>query len=47
MLTAFASLNCYAFWGKRDETVMPTIHAVWQANMDVYGADKVLNQMNW
>jgi putative transposase len=26
---------------KRDETLMPQIRAVWQANMQVYGANKV------
>ena len=31
---------------KRDETLMPQIKAVWQANMQVYGADKVWHQMN-
>jgi putative transposase len=31
---------------KRDETLMPQIQPVWQANMQVYGADKVWHQMN-
>jgi putative transposase len=31
---------------KRDETLMPQIQSVWQANMQVYGADKVWHQMN-
>ena len=31
---------------KRDEALMPQIQAVWQANMLVYGADKVWHQMN-
>jgi transposase InsO family protein len=31
---------------KRDEVLMPQIQAVWQANMQVYGADKVWHQMN-
>jgi putative transposase len=31
---------------KRDEALMPQIQAVWQANMQVYGADKVWHQMN-
>ena len=26
---------------KMDETLLPQIHRVWQANMQVYGADKV------
>ena len=30
----------------RDETLMPQVKAVWQANMQVYGADKVCYQMN-
>ncbi len=31
---------------KRDETLMSQIQTVWQANMQVYGADKVWHQMN-
>jgi putative transposase len=31
---------------KRDETLIPKIQKVWQANMQVYGADKVWKQMN-
>ena len=31
---------------KRDEVLMPQIQTVWQANMQVYGADKVWHQMN-
>ena len=31
---------------KRDEALMQKIQAVWQANMQVYGADKVWHQMN-
>ena len=31
---------------KTDETLMPKIQQVWQANMQVYGADKVWHQMN-
>ena len=31
---------------KRDEALMPQIQAVWQANMQVYGADNVWHQMN-
>ena len=31
---------------KRDEALMPKIQTVWQANMQVYGADKVWHQMN-
>jgi putative transposase len=31
---------------KRDERLMPHIERVWQANMQVYGADKVWRQMN-
>ena len=31
---------------KRDEALMPQIQAVWQVNMQVYGADKVWHQMN-
>ena len=30
---------------KRDETLMPQIQAVWQANMQVSGADKIWHQM--
>jgi len=29
----------------RDETVMPQIEPVWQTNMQVYGADKVWQQL--
>jgi putative transposase len=31
---------------KRDEQLAPEIRRVWQANMQVYGADKVWRQMN-
>ncbi len=31
---------------KRDHALMPQIQAVWQANMQVYRADKVWHQMN-
>lgn len=31
---------------KRDEQLMPDIKRVWQANLQVYGADKVWKQMN-
>jgi len=31
---------------KRDETLVPHIERVWQANLEVYGADKVWRQMN-
>jgi transposase InsO family protein len=31
---------------KRDERLMPHIERVWQANLQVYGADKVWKQMN-
>jgi transposase InsO family protein len=31
---------------KRDDTLLPQIERVWQANMQVYGADKVWHQMN-
>ena len=31
---------------KRDERLMPHIERVWQANMQVYGAEKVWKQMN-
>lgn len=31
---------------KTDDTLMPEIQRVWQANMRVYGADKVWKQMN-
>ena len=31
---------------KRDELLMPHIERVWQANMQVYGAEKVWRQMN-
>lgn len=31
---------------KRDEVLAPQIERVWQANMQVYGADKVWHQMN-
>jgi putative transposase len=31
---------------KRDERLMPHIERVWQANFQVYGADKVWKQMN-
>jgi hypothetical protein len=30
----------------RDERLRPEIERVWQANMQVYGADKVWKQMN-
>ena len=30
---------------KRDEVLMPQIQRVWQANMQVYGADKVWRQL--
>ena len=30
---------------KRDDTLMPQIQGVWQANLQVYGADKVWKQM--
>ena len=31
---------------QRDDTLVPHIERVWQANMRVYGADKVWKQMN-
>jgi putative transposase len=31
---------------KRDEVLMPEIERVWQANLQVYGADKVWKQLN-
>ncbi|MDH6146407.1 hypothetical protein OKW46_000329 [Paraburkholderia sp. WSM4179] len=31
---------------KRDEMLCPEINRVWQANLQVYGADKVWKQMN-
>ena len=31
---------------KRDELLIPHIKRVWDANMQVYGADKVWRQMN-
>jgi transposase InsO family protein len=31
---------------KRDEVLMPEIERIWQANLQVYGADKVWKQMN-
>src|SRR5690606_26025925 len=31
---------------KQDEVLRPQIHRVWQANMQVYGADKVWRQLN-
>ena len=31
---------------KRDELLMPHIERVWNANMQVYGAEKVWKQMN-
>ena len=31
---------------KRDDMLMPEIQRVWQANMQVYGADKVWHQLN-
>ena len=31
---------------KRDERLVPHIERVWQANFQVYGADKVWKQMN-
>ena len=31
---------------KRDEVMMPQIERVWQANLRVYGADKVWKQLN-
>ena len=32
-------------WAKLDDTLKPEIQRVWQANMRVYGADKVYKQM--
>jgi transposase InsO family protein len=31
---------------RRDDILMPEIQRVWQANMQVYGADKVWHQLN-
>ena len=31
---------------KRDDALAPQVQRVWQANMQVYGADKVWVQMN-
>jgi hypothetical protein len=31
---------------KRDATLMPQVDRVWQANLQVYGADKVWRQLN-
>ncbi len=31
---------------RRDDELMPQIQRVWQANMQVYGADKVWRQLN-
>ena len=31
---------------KRDDVLIPHIQRVWQANMQVYGANKVWHQMN-
>ena len=31
---------------KKDDTLIPRVEQVWQANMQVYGADKVWKQMN-
>jgi len=31
---------------KQDDTLLPQVEQVWQANMQVYGADKVWKQMN-
>ncbi len=31
---------------KKDDTLIPQVEQVWQANMQVYGADKVWKQMN-
>jgi putative transposase len=31
---------------KKDATLLPQIHQVWQNNMQVYGADKVWHQLN-
>jgi len=31
---------------QRDEILCPEIDRIWQANMQVYGADKVWKQMN-
>ena len=38
------SLNCART--QRDATLIPDIERVWQANLQVYGADKVWRQMN-
>jgi putative transposase len=38
------SLNCMRV--QRDATLIPDIERVWQANLQVYGADKVWRQMN-
>ena len=37
--------NLRAERAKTDNTLMPEIQRVWQANMGVYGADKVYKQM--
>ena len=39
-----AALHCQRT--QRDHSLMPQIQQVWQANMQVYGADKVWKQMN-
>ena len=41
-----ATPNLRCARAKRDDTLMPQIERVWQANMQVYGADKVWKQMN-
>jgi putative transposase len=38
------ALRC--FRARRDDDLMPQIQRIWQANMQVYGADKVWRQMN-
>ena len=43
-VSAIPALRCAR--AQRDDELMPQIQRVWQANMQVYGADKVWRQMN-
>lgn len=38
--------RCFAPRAQRDDVLVPHIQRVWQANLRVYGADKVWRQMN-
>ena len=46
MRRATRTRHCAAPRAQRDEALMPQIERVWQANLQVYGADKVWQQLN-